>query len=161
MLQAGSIVTVILEGSSFKGWQGIIQAIIPDGHPDGSIAVHFPATYRHLFGISYKKSGTIRFVEEDLRQDEDWTLENRVAVRWPGDMRPWRTAIYNHPLDLTQLCDREGCPHLATTRIMINIWGTGCDADVCDEHKGVDGWCVEEFPFRKREKALEPQSAGA
>jgi hypothetical protein len=46
-------------------------------------------------------------------------------------------------------CNHKQCPAAATRRIMVNIWGSVCEYDVCEEHGAeYHGKLLDEFPAR-------------
>lgn len=55
-------------------------------------------------------------------------------------------------------CQREGCPREKTRRIMVNIWGSVCEYDACEEcGQEFHGKLLDEFPARRPERAAHPQ----
>lgn len=45
--------------------------------------------------------------------------------------------------------DRGGCPNPATSRILVNIWGTVVEYETCDEHASYHGKLLDDFPVRR------------
>jgi len=46
--------------------------------------------------------------------------------------------------------DGNGCPQTATSRILVNIWGTIAEYEVCDDHASFHGKLLDDFPARTR-----------
>lgn len=63
----------------------------------------------------------------------------------------WHTVnYYSEPFQPGTPCQHDGCDVLAAARIMVNIWGSVCEVDVCEEHRSFDGKLLDEFPWKKK-----------
>ena len=148
-LVIGNIVTVTLVDSIFHGTQGEVVEIKDDGDEDGNIGVMpGPDGERYLGYCRNDSERIVRYEESDLRLDNDWTAENRTHRLFGNNWHHVYT--FSLPLDPEQDCMHKDCDNKRSARIMVNIWGTVCEFDVCDSHR--DEWhgnCADEFPFKK------------
>lgn len=151
-LQIGDIVTVIDEDLMLFNHQGKIVEIEDDEDEDGPIGVRFSRSSRSVFGIDWRNENLIRFLEKQLRKDDDWTLENQAIQKF--GTRMWHT-LYEAPWPFSEqnLCMSE--EHMgeipnATKRILINYVGSIYPIDVCKDHEYLDGMCGEIWPFVDR-----------
>lgn len=150
-LQIGSIVTVTLEDSAFEGKQAEIVEIVDDKDEDGGIGVMFGRDGEHLLGYCRDDSEkVIRFRENELREDSDWTPTNKAYRLFGSSM--WHILyMLKEPFDPEQDCTHENCKEKATSRIMVNAWGVVCEHDVCNIHRDeYHGKNVDLFPTKKQ-----------
>jgi hypothetical protein len=146
-LSVGDVVTVLLD-CGYKGKQGEVVAVVHDRDEDGPVVVRFDKHDHFRYFGPDDKVPDIRFQESDLRRDQHWSIEV-LARRLFNQM--WHSLQYfKDPLDPTKACMHEGCDQMRSRRIAVNIWGTVCEADVCDQHsERYHGKMVELFPWRK------------
>ncbi len=149
-LQVGNIVTVTLAGSPFNGKQAEIVEIKDDGNEEGNIGIIFGHDGEHLLGYCQNDSErTVRFKEDELRLDSDWTPMNKAYKLFGPHM--WHSLfIAKKPFDPEGSCMHKDCEKKNTVRIMVNIWGSVCEADVCDAHREeYHGKCMDAFPWKQ------------
>lgn len=137
-LQVGNIVTFVP-----SGMQGEVIEILDDEfvEQDGAIYV-LPCLGRREFDAS-------RYPEEELRQDADWTPKNRANKLFTRS--GWHSlSTLTEPINPTKECMHKDCVDgKRTTRIMVNIWGSVCEYDVCDVHATqYHGSRLDDFPSR-------------
>lgn len=130
-IRIGDIVTVIFE-CLFTGNQGVVVEIVDDDDEDGPIGVRFGSEYRESLGILWEEQNVTRFLETDLRVESSWstaTLAKRLY-------RSCHHTVYElkYPFVLGCDCMIRGCPHKASMRGVVNIWGTVCPLDLCEDH---------------------------
>ncbi len=148
-LEVGNIVTVVSEDCRFFESQGEIVEIKDDGDPDGNIGVRFGEWYADLFDYPDGKYTIVRFVEKELRQDADWSLEAKI-VRLYGKHCWHSVYVLKKPFDPTEECPEEGCAEQVSRRCLINIWGSIYEIDLCGKHvEKYHGKCGEIFPAKQ------------
>jgi len=154
-LKINDIVTVVHPEWRFTGKQGQVVEIVEDGNEDGPIGVRFPEYYSHLFAYPDKPDTIVRFQISDLKRNtrddpQDINLRQLGGILFGSSM--WHT-IYclGKPLMIGFTdCMHEGCSEKALVRIMVNCFGTVCEADVCKEHFEYHGRNCDGFPFKKQ-----------
>lgn len=150
-LEVGNIVTITLADSLFNGKQAEIVEIADDGNEDGNIGVILGRDGEHLVGYCRTdEERIVHFKENELHLDDDWSPMNKAFKLFGPDM--WhRVLSLKRPFDPERDCMHEGCYKKNTFRAMINIWGSVCEADLCDVHcEEWHGKCVESFPWKKQ-----------
>lgn len=92
-------------------------------------------------------------METDTFPRLSWNDELRIKAVFRD--RTWHSAcLARNPLMPGSLCHHEGsdgrgCIAVATSRILVNIWGTVAEYEVCDEHTWYHGKLLDDFPLRK------------
>lgn len=80
-----------------------------------------------------------------------WTSERRAHFLY-GRMGFRQLLTLKRPWEDTCRCmhveHTEQHAPASTRRIMVNVWGSIYDMDVCKEHERLDGLCFEEYPGR-------------
>lgn len=147
MIQNGSIVTVIEDGRYFCGFQGFVEKENPEGtfrlkfgrHREGDVQRH----------VSMNGESVLDFMADELREDPEFTPENRARDLFPN-VAVYRVWTLGGSVETEKLCMRKGCKDFRSRRIMVNAWGTVCEADTC-EKCGDDfhGKRVDEFPYKE------------
>lgn len=66
-------------------------------------------------------------------------------ARYPS-MRPHTTRVVKTVFEPGGPCWCKDCPYLVAKRIIVNIWGTAMEVDVCEGHARLDGWCMDDLP---------------
>ena len=120
-IEIGNIVTVVSKDSYLHGKQGEVVEIEDDGGEDGPVGVFF-----HKSSILYycfsREERTIRFEVNELRVDDNWSVENRARMVYGSYM-------YHHlselmfPFSPENDCMCEDCTDKSSKRIIVNIWG--------------------------------------
>ena len=134
--------------------QGQVVEIVHDDDPDGPIGVKFGG-WRRFSHLLEGEDTTVRFLEMELRKDEDWSLEVKVYQCYGHNM--WHSiATLKEPFDSKKICKAEGCTNLNVRRCLVNIWGTVYEIDFCETcATAYHGMLGESFP----RKAPEPVAA--
>ena len=150
MIKKDDVVTILNEELLFHECQGQVVEIVDDGDPDGNIGVKIGPKDEYLLGYCWNEDQkTVRFTEDELRVDQDWCIENKIIALYGRDR--WHHAYsLGEPLNTEKECMHEDCPDKCKQRIMVNIWGSVYEIDVCDNHaKKWHGMCADSFPFKK------------
>jgi hypothetical protein len=94
-----------------------------------------------------------------LRKDDDWSPENKATLLF--GTRFQRIEMYRHAFTPGKECICEGCSNKATERIMVNVWGTVVEEDVCAEHAlQYHGKCIDgPFPNKRLQIPVEIQTS--
>lgn len=148
MIQKRNIVTVMLKDSSLYDKQGKVVEISDDNDEDGNIGVKFGLDGEELLGFcGTEKEKIIRFCEHDLRVDDDWTIESKVYKLF-GKM--WHTLyIPKKSLEANTDCAKKDCKNKASSKSMINIWGSVYEVYLCKScRKSYHGKGMDDFSFR-------------
>ncbi|MFA7319603.1 MAG: hypothetical protein WC022_03355 [Parcubacteria group bacterium] len=151
MLKIGSVVTVIEEDHWLKGLQGEVANIRKRKDAKLPIGVRFAEHYEIRIARSPFKprDGIIYFLREILREDEEFTPENRAKALFRKDSF-LRIRFFKDAVNTKEPCMHRDCEELRTKRIMVNTWGTVDEVDVCDKHADdYHGKCVDGFPYRE------------
>lgn len=148
MIQKRNIVTVVLEDSSLYGKQGKVVEIANDNDEDGNIGVKFGLDGEELLGFcATEEEKIVRFYEHELKVDDDWTVESK-AYQLFGKMGH-TLHIPKKPLDANTDCRNKNCKNKASSKSMINIWGSVYEVYLCKTcHKIYHGKCMDDFSFR-------------
>lgn len=153
MIEVSNIVTIMgkLDDNNYwAGVQGQVVEIVQGDDHNGDVCVKIGLKHQYLLGhCMTDEEKIIRFNKDELQKDDDWTPENKALMLYGSNY--WHHIRYfTEPLNPDKLCMREDCPNQRTSRIMVNIWGTVCEYDVCDKCKeDWHGKCCDEFPVRK------------
>lgn len=107
-LAVDDVVTVVGEpGRYFQGCQGQVVKIFDDDNGEGKIGVKLGPEDSWRVNCRIKEEKVLRFPEEDLEKNEDWSLKNRAKLLF-GE-RFHSIYYYGDPLDPSQLCMHENC----------------------------------------------------
>ena len=138
------IVICVDENSMYFKAQGEIIEI-RDIEDKYNIGIRLGPAHSSLLGYRLPgESDIIYFQEGQLKQDEDWSCENK-AKKLFGET--WHHFYQlTKKLDPQKNCTYKGCKEKNTERIMVNIWGCVSEFDVCDNHKEFHGKCMDVFP---------------
>jgi hypothetical protein len=152
-LAIGNIVTVLLEDCIYFELQGEVMEIVDDGNSEGPIGVKF-SEWCDPLGALERDRPIIRFLEAELRRDDDWGFELKVYQCYGRNM--WHsTARLGHVFDPKKKCGTENCTHFCDRRCLINLWGTVYEIDFCNEcAKEYHGKCGEFFPSKPLTRAV-------
>ncbi len=122
----GTVVTVITDHT-----QGVVQADVTD--PEQEVPILYGREYSYLFGFDFDPVTAVRTARgADLEPQTDFTPENRADRLFP---RHWHHfAVFDDPWDPAQNrdCQHLPCGAKATKRVMVNVWGTVCELEMCD-----------------------------
>ena len=145
-MNLGDIVTVRCPKSTFDGAQGEVVKVLPESEEEDVMVKLGPAKSYLVGHCLTEEEGWIAFYEKDLRKDEDWDWENRVILTFGKNN--WHTVFTKKEKFVPdQPCDHRDCDQLTTRRILVNVWGSVIEHDVCEQHaKHYNGKCVDEFP---------------
>ncbi|MFH1207335.1 MAG: hypothetical protein V1668_01885 [Patescibacteria group bacterium] len=141
----GDVVTMTNRELRFYHSQAKVVAIAVDGE----IGVQIGPKDRDFLFFDESKNKVFWVVPEDLRKEADWDWENRVIAVF-GKMM-WHSfygleGAINPDLE----CMGKDCLGKRAKRILFNIWGSVCEADVCDDcAKEFHGKSMDSFPWRK------------
>lgn len=147
----GSVVTILMPDSSFQGMQGIIDEDAVN--PTQEVGVEFGKEYAYMFGWNYGGERLLlTFPAEHLKQEADFTLENRVNRLFGKDH--WHT-LYSFPQPFDPAaghdCQRDGCGAKVARRILVNAWGCVCEYEACEScAEQWHGKMVDSFPAKKK-----------
>lgn len=143
-MEIREIVTCVDENSLYWKAQGEIVEI-RSTEDKYDIGVKLGPAHSSLLGSRLPdESDVIYFQEGQLKQDKDWSYENKARKLF-GQM--WHHFYQlTEKLDPQKICTYKGCEEKNTKRIMVNIWGCVCEFDVCDNHGEFHGKCVDDFP---------------
>lgn len=145
MVEVGSIVTILPEEFRFHGKQGEVIDIIDDGDKDGNILVRIEAPDAH------PPNPEVRCKETELQIDQEWSLEIR-ANRVFGSGKYHSLHSLSNPFDPEKECS-EDCQVKNSRRVLINIWGSVCEFDLCEPHaKEWHGKHADSLPKKKKTK---------
>ena len=150
LFKPGDIVTDNDEESVYKGKQGeVISCQLCFWSPP-DVLVRFDQVI-DPFSLEYDMCPNdllVIYRPDQLVTNKDWKPE-LYARRLFG--RHWR-CVYaiKSQLDPTALCMVENCSAHQTKTAWFNIWGSVCNAHVCDTHaESYNGYCMDSFPWRK------------
>ncbi|MFC1598532.1 hypothetical protein ACFL2U_00775 [Patescibacteria group bacterium] len=148
-MEQGSIVTVHCPESSFDGAQGEVVKVLAETEEE-DVLVKFGPAHSHLVGHCLtEKDGWIAFCEKDLQKEEDWNWENRAILLF-GESSFHHVYTYKDEFVAGQPCKHRDCEQPTTRRIMVNIWGTVMEKDVCAQHaEQYHGKRLDEFPDKQ------------
>ena len=79
----------------------------------------------------------------DLTEAEIRDEHRRLADLFPRFHHS--TVVYPKPLDTSLGCECPECPNKRSVRIVVNIWGTVRQADVCHGHVEMDGKAIDDL----------------
>lgn len=151
-LEVNNIVTVTMEGSYLMGQQGEVVEIVEDGDEDGPVGVLFyPVQLFHH--TSRREERIVRFQRDELRIDPHWSAKSRAWQLFPNSYHS--TVSLKFPFSTRNSCMYEGCEHPVARRVVVNIWGTVIERDVCQQHSYWEGKCAESFPAKKNWQPVE------
>jgi hypothetical protein len=153
-ISRGTVVTVFTPDTVFTGKQGILE--VDATNPTQDVGVRFGRELSYLFGFSFKPEGeVVEFPAGQLRPDADFTIEIRVERLFGRNC--WNQVYsFKKPFDPAagHECNREGCTARATKRILVNIWGTVCEHEVCGPcAEQWHGKLVDDFPAKNKRAA--------
>jgi hypothetical protein len=143
-------VTDIDPSSIFEGKQGEVVGVQFRFWQPAEIRVKFDRNldpYQVGYGM-VEKDPVFLYSRKELRKDSDWTPETYARRKFG---KYWHSiSVRKSPLDPTQLCCVEDCPHTQKHVVWVNIWGTVINVYLCDEHaKYYRYWsCMDSFPHR-------------
>lgn len=144
MLEKGNVVTICLPESSFNGIQGEVAGRVADTN---EVLVKLSPNDEYLLGYcATEEEKQIRFPESALKKNDCWSPENLAVILWGKHMF--------HSLQVLKAkfvpggkCRHKDCQKPIAKRIMVNIWGTAIQYDVCEEHaQQYHGKCLDDFP---------------
>jgi hypothetical protein len=141
MLKKGTIVTILAPKSDFNGKQG---EIVSWDEKNKLYIIKLNPRFEYLVGAGLSGDDKyVRFEETELRTEDDWEPLNKVHTLFGRDM--WHTVEYSESKFVPgEECCHQGCHKKASRRIMVNVWGTVLEEDVCDEHaKMYHGKCID------------------
>ena len=85
VIEIGNIVTVVSEDTYLHKKQGEVVEIEDDGDEDGSVGVLFHKSAICSFTL-FKEERIVRFEPDELRVDENWSIENRARMVYGSNM---------------------------------------------------------------------------
>lgn len=151
LIPRGSVVTVLSRDNEFEGKQGILEEDAIS--PDAEIKVKFGKEYSYLFGPFRGCEVSVQIRADQLRKDSDFTPENRAQRLFEGRWNVVYTLRDPFDPNAGHDCQRESCEKKATRRILVNIWGTVCEYETCEECGEVwHGKLVDDFPVKSSTK---------
>ena len=150
-LKIGDIATVISEDNPFERAQGKIVSI------NGTeVEFEIGPAKRFLLDYEMRRDGdfTVTVGLASLRKDEEWSLDNRLSHAF-GSTKFLQVYTLTDALDPEKPCMRANCNGKRQQRIMVNVWGSALEYDVCDTCAAqFHGKWLEEFPVRQTDKNL-------
>ncbi|MEX0930331.1 MAG: hypothetical protein WDZ79_01490 [Candidatus Paceibacterota bacterium] len=161
MLRPGSVVRDDERNSLLHGCQGEVVHVQNRlwGPPDVTVRFHSQVVSAQGACLPYMgpnrdpQFDSFWFYEEysapRLKRDKAWEPTALAAILW--GRRFHSLYLLKDPFDPHKLCMHEGCPNACAQRILVNCWGVVSNADVCDEHARLHGWCMDAFPYRRQE----------
>jgi hypothetical protein len=144
--EIGTIVTVVLVKSRYYMCQGDVVGITHDDNPEGALDVRFGKSCSHCFTDPAEEEVIVRFREEHLNQDAEWSLYSKI-VRAFG-LNAWRGVVYiKAPFDRNDRCQAEGCHTHVARRCLVKILWVVYELDLCrDCAPKYDGQTLDRFP---------------
>jgi len=150
MIAAGDVVEITNE-SAFNGMQGEVVTVDSKKEPGYPIEVKMHEKYRYMFGLPLGRDHDymhLSFTEKELEKRNDWDIELRCYRLFKNMYH--RIYIFNSPFNPHNICCIQGCQENNSQRILVNIWGSVGELDVCEQHASqYHGKCVESVPVKK------------
>lgn len=150
--EKGNIVSVLDRTALVKdGAQGVVQKI-NTGLKKDKVSVLFDEDL--ILGFTSSRAERILYFKpEDLRKDEDWSLERKATRLFGRDMFHSLFAL-KAPFDTKKKCLIKGCRRNVFKTALINYVGNVQELHVCKKHyKKYNGLRTESFPEIKETKS--------
>jgi len=164
----GSIVRVKVSSDSIHyGEQGLVMRTDATGNTEGPIRVWFGKERDHCMDhrprMRMKKFGDgieppaednehdpriFNYNVTDLDKEAEWSIATLAARHW----KDFHHSAYEPraPFKPGVPCQVKDCSDNAVRRIIVNIVGTVCPADVCEAHAKKYHLCrMDDFPWKK------------
>jgi len=167
-LKVGDIVKVVNEECHRYGKQGQVVGFNLDNKEnplrvwfDKASDILFDWEKRNELGDKYaitapteadqsKDPRTWDYAESDLKKELEWSMKTLVERHFHNfyqayfePKKPFVAGAHD--------CDVKRCRKTTTQRIIYNVWGSVCFADVCDEHaKEFNLKSMDSFPLKER-----------
>lgn len=151
MLRPGNIVTDLEAASCYYEKQGLVVNVQLRLWEAPEVTVRFD---RELFPYHLSDdeclNGIFTVYHPDLlRADNDWEPEVYARRLFKNDWHSLTTLVLS--LNSEDPCMVEGCAHRQERTAWFNIWGTVCNAHLCEHHAThYHGRCGESFPWIKK-----------
>lgn len=167
-LKIGDIVKVVNEECHHYGKQGQVVGFNLDNKEnplrvwfdkecdffvDYDRRIELNSKYAVIAPNEAEQAGDLRtwdYAESDLQKELEWSMKTLVERYFHNfyhsyyePKKPFVASAHN--------CDVERCGKITTQRIIYNIWGSVCFAEVCDEHaKEFNLKSMDSFPLKER-----------
>lgn len=150
MINVGDIVEVKNE-SKFDGMQAEVIKTNSQTEPGYPIEVKFHEKYSYMFGSSLGREpgyDHVLFKEDELKKIEEWSFELRCYRLFKNNFH--HTAKLKKDFNSENICCISDCSEKNSQRILVNIWGTVCEFDVCLKHaEQYHCKLVDDVPIKK------------
>jgi hypothetical protein len=171
-IEKGAIVQVINEDNRYCRKQGYVVRTDDIDNEQGPIRVWFGCEYEYLYDYELRKLARAHgagkqppanddknnprisnFHLVELVKEPEWTVKTLAERHWYR----FYHSLYEpkFPFVAGGLCAVNDCKEKAVRRIVINIWGTVCPADTCEEcAQKYHLKAIEDFPWRQETKEV-------